>query len=374
MSAGPMSRYRELVEQGRITADPAQRAAVEKLQLLHMRLQGYEPSRRKKVALGWLGFGRRGVRDESFLTGLYLYGGVGRGKSMLMDLFFEGAPVRPKRRVHFHAFMQEVQIGLQVARESNVTDPIGPVSDEIAEGATLLCFDEFHVTDIADAMILGRLFEALFARGVVIVATSNRAPEALYENGLNRQLFLPFIALLSRKMDVHELEGVADHRQGRAAVEQRYFQPLGPAAQAGMDAAFAREVNGAEIGPASILVRRRQVVIPRAAGKTGRAGFADLCEKALGPADYLAIARRFETFFLDGVPHLDPARYDQAKRLVTLIDALYEGRVKFYASAEAAPEAIFTKGEGAFEFARTASRLAEMQGADWPDGQAGAAC
>ena len=167
MSAGPMPRYRELVEQGRIQADPAQRAAVEKLQLLHMRLAGYDPARGKKVALGWLGFGRKAARQDRSLAGLYIYGGVGRGKSMLMDLFFEAAPVTPKRRVHFHAFMQEVHVGIHIARKSNVRDPIKPVADEIAEGATLLCFDEFQVTDITDAMILGRLFEALFARGVV---------------------------------------------------------------------------------------------------------------------------------------------------------------------------------------------------------------
>jgi cell division protein ZapE len=366
MSDGPMPRYRELVAEGRIRADPAQRAAVEKLQILHMRLAGYDPSRRKKVALGWLGFGRKAARQDRFLTGLYIYGGVGRGKSMLMDLFFEGAPVNPKRRVHFHAFMQEVQVGLQIARESNVQDPLRPVADEVAEGATLLCFDEFQVTDIADAMILGRLFEALFARGVVIVATSNRPPDDLYENGLNRQLFLPFIQLLKENMDVHELEGGADHRQGREVEERRYFSPLGPGARAGMDAAWRREVNGEEIVPLTVSVRGRRVVIPQAADEVGRATFAELCDRPLGPADYLAVAGQFRVFFVDDVPRLGPAKHNQAKRLVTLIDAFYEARVKLYVSADAAPGAIFAQGEGAFEFARTASRLAEMQAAEWP--------
>ncbi len=367
MSDGPMQRYRALVEQGRIRPDPAQRAAVEKLQLLHMRLAGYDPSKRMMVALGWLGFGRKAAKQDKFLTGLYLYGGVGRGKSMLMDVFFDGAPVTPKRRVHFHAFMQEVQVGLQIARESNVRDPLRPVADEIAEGATLLCFDEFQVTDIADAMILGRLFEALFARGVVIVATSNRAPDELYKNGLNRQVFLPFIGLLKENMDVHELEGDSDHRQGRDAGEQRYFSPLGTAARAGMDAAWAQEIDGEDVAPLTVSVRGRRITIPEAAEEVGRASFADLCATPLGPADYLAIARQFRVFFLDDVPRLGQAKHNEAKRLVTLIDAFYEARVKLYLSADAPAGDIFTEGEGAFEFARTASRLAEMQAAGWPD-------
>jgi cell division protein ZapE len=366
-----MPRYRELVEQGRIRADPAQRAAVEKLQLLHMRLAGYDPARRKKVALGWLGFGRKAARQDKDLAGLYIYGGVGRGKSMLMDLFFEGAPVTPKRRVHFHAFMQEVQVGIQIARESNVADPIRPVADEIAEGATLLCFDEFQVTDITDAMILGRLFEALFERGVVIVATSNRAPDELYKDGLNRQVFLPFIAMLKDKLDVHELEGPVDHRQGAEIPgpgERRYFSPLGPRARAAMDAAWLRRINGEQAAPLTVSVRGRRIVIPEAAEDAGRASFAALCETPLGPGDYLEIAARFHTFFLDDVPRLGWTRHNEARRFVTLIDALYEARVRLYCSADAAPDELFVAGEGAFEFARTASRLVEMQGARWPDG------
>jgi cell division protein ZapE len=361
-----MPRYRELVEQGRIRPDPAQRAAVEKLQLLHMRLAGYDPSHRKKVALGWLGFGRKAAKQDKLLSGLYIYGGVGRGKSMLMDLFFEQAPVTPKRRVHFHAFMQEVHVGIHVARESNVRDPVKPVADEIAEGATLLCFDEFQVTDIADAMVLGRLFEALLAKGVVVVATSNRPPDELYRNGLNRQLFLPFIAMLKERLDVHELGGPTDYRQGQAGDEARYFSPLGARARAGMDAAWAREVDGEAGAPLTVSVRGRRIVIPRAAEEAGRASFADLCEKPLGPGDYLEIARQFRVFFLDDIPRLAEARHNEAKRLVTLIDAFYEGRVKLFCSADAPPDALFTAGEGAFEFARTASRLAEMQGAGWP--------
>jgi cell division protein ZapE len=372
MTSGPMGRYRELVEQGRIRPDPAQRAAVEKLQLLHMRLAGYDPSRGKKVALGWLGFGRKAARQDKALTGLYIYGGVGRGKSMLMDVFFEGAPVTPKRRVHFHAFMQEVHVGIHIARESNVIDPIRPVADEIAEGATLLCFDEFQVTDITDAMILGRLFEALFARGVVVVATSNRPPDDLYSNGLNRQVFLPFIAMLKERLDIHELAGPTDYRrdlgrQGLGQEEARYFSPLGAQARAAMDAAWAREADGHTGAPLTVSVRGRRIVIPQAAEEVARASFADLCERPLGPGDYLEIARQFRVFFLDDIPRLAEAKHNEARRLVTLVDALYEARVKLYCSADAPPEGLFAAGEGAFEFARTASRLAEMQGPGWPD-------
>ena len=243
------------------------------------------------------------------------------------------------------------------------------MADEVAEGATLLCFDEFQVTDITDAMILGRLFEALFAKGVVVVATSNRPPDDLYKDGLNRQVFLPFIEMLKEKVDVHELASAADYRQGLdSGREQRYFQPLGEDARAAMDAAWRRETGGEEDAALTVSVRGRRIVIPRAVDEAGRASFADLCEKPLGPADYLAIARQFRVLFLDGIPRLARAKRNEAKRLVTLIDACYEARVKLYCSADAAPDALYAEGEGAFEFARTASRLVEMQSAGWPDG------
>lgn len=365
MVTGPMPRYRALISAGEIYADPEQRAAVEKLQLLHMRLQDYDPSAGKKVALGWLGFGRKAAKQDKALTGLYMYGGVGRGKSMLMDLFYDGAPVRPKRRVHFHAFMQEVHVGVHIARESNVKDPIANVANEVAESATLLCFDEFQVTDITDAMILGRLFEALFARGVVIVATSNRPPDDLYKDGLNRQNFVPFIQMLKERVDVHELDSAVDYRQGRETGTAVYFAPLGTTASSQMDAAWAVEIGDEEPGPLTLSVRGRRIRIPQAAEDVGRARFSDLCEVPLGPADYLALAEQFRVFFLDDIPRLSWAKHNEAKRFVTLVDALYEAKAKFYCSADAPPETLYTEGKGAFEFERTASRLAEMQSEEW---------
>jgi len=360
MPDGPMSRYRALVAEGTIHADPAQRAAVEKLQLLYMRLEGYNPAVGKKVALGWLGFGRKAARADKALTGIYMFGGVGRGKSMLMDLFFEAAPVKRKRRVHFHAFMAEIHVGIHIARESNVDDPVSYVADEVAEGAWLLCFDEFQVSDITDAMILGRLFEALFARGVVVVATSNRPPDDLYREGLNRQLFLPFIQLLKEQVDLVELDSHRDYRLGREGSGARYFTPLGAEARDAMDAAWARETEGESPGPVTLSIHGRRVPIAAATEEAGRASFEDLCERALGPSDYLALAERFRVFFIDAVPCMTWAQNNEAKRFVTLIDALYEAKTRLYISAEGPPETLYTEGKGAFEFARTASRLAEM--------------
>jgi cell division protein ZapE len=365
MIDGPMPRYRELVRSGAIHADPAQRAAVEKLQLLHMRLTDYDPAKGKQVALGWFGFGRKAAKADKALTGLYLFGGVGRGKSMLMDLFFATAPVEPKRRVHFHAFMQEVHAGIHAARKTNVDDPIQPVADAIAAGAVLLCFDEFQVTDITDAMILGRLFEALFARHVVVVATSNRPPDDLYKDGLNRGVFLPFIRMLHDRVDLVELDTPVDYRQGLDDAGCSYFTPLGPVASAGMDAAWRRETGGEPSTPLTLSIHGRRIRITQATEDAGRASFGELCENPLGPSDYLAIAGRFAAFFIDGIPRLGWSQNNEAKRFVTLIDAFYEARVRLYCSAEVLPAQIYTEGKGGFEFDRTVSRLTEMQSADW---------
>ncbi len=363
MTAGPMALYRARVAEGSLDADPAQRRAVEKLQLLAMRLADYQPAKPKRVGIGFFGWGRDRL-EEKPIPGLYLYGGVGRGKSMLMDLFFESAPVAPKRRVHFHAFMQEIHRGIAAARARGTTDPVRPVADAVADGATLLCFDEMQITDITDAMLVGRLFERLFERGVVIVTTSNRAPDELYKNGLNRNLFLPFIALIEDRLEVHELASATDHRLDRLGGAVVYHAPLGPAATAALDAAWERLARGPG-QPLTLTVHGRPVTLPEYRNGVARAAFAELCGKPLGPADYLAVAEAVEVLLLDDVPVLSRARNDEAKRFVTLIDALYEAKVRLICAAAAEPDALYAEGEGAFEFVRTASRLHEMRSADW---------
>ena len=363
MTDGPMALYRRRVAEGALDADPAQRLAVEKLQLLAMRLADYNPAKPKRVGLGLFGWGRDRL-EEKPVPGLYLYGGVGRGKSMLMDLFFETAPVSPKRRVHFHAFMQEVHAGIAKARATGVTDPVRPVADAVADSATLLCFDEMQITDITDAMLVGRLFERLFERGTVVVTTSNRAPDELYKDGLNRQLFLPFIALIKERLEVHQLESATDHRLDRLQGAPVYLAPLGPAATAALDADWQKLARGPG-EPLALTVHGRTVTLPAWRNGVGRASFADLCGRPLGPADYLAIAEAVEVLILDDVPLLSPARNNEAKRFVTLVDALYEAKVRLIVSAAAEPDALYPEGEGAFEFQRTASRLHEMRSAGW---------
>ncbi|MGR3721810.1 cell division protein ZapE [Abyssibius alkaniclasticus] len=363
MTDGPMSRYRDLVATGRLRDDPGQRLAVEKLQLLHRRLEGYDPRRPRRVGLALFGWGRERI-TASDIPGLYLFGGVGRGKSMLMDLFFEGAPVDKKRRVHFHAFMQSVHAEIAKARARGTSDPILPVADAIAESAALLCFDEMQISDITDAMIVGRLFERLFAAGVIVVTTSNRAPDDLYKDGLNRQLFLPFIEQIKARLEVHHLESPFDHRQNRMAGARLYISPLGPEATAALDAAWD-DLAG---GPGDVLELARPGRLLRLAAfrnGVGRDSFENLCGAALGPGDYLALADALRVLVLDDIPLLGRANNNEAKRFVTLIDALYEARVRLVASAAAEPDELYPDGAGAFEFQRTASRLSEMRSADW---------
>lgn len=363
MSIGPMARYRELVAAGMLRDDPGQRSTVEKLQLLHSRLQDYDPRRPRRIGLALFGWGRERI-TSSEIPGLYLFGGVGRGKSMLMDLFFEGAPVKHKRRVHFHGFMQEVHAEIARARAAGSSDPIIPVAERIADAATLLCFDEMQINDITDAMIVGRLFERLFAAGVIVVTTSNRAPDDLYKNGLNRQLFLPFIATIKARLEVHHLESPQDHRQNRIAGDKLYVCPLGPDATAALDAAW----NRLAAGPGEVLALARPGRVLRLSSfrnGVARESFANLCSAALGPGDYLAIADALRVLILDDIPLLGPANNNEAKRFVTLIDALYEGNVRLFVSAAAEPDELYPEGTGAFEFQRTASRLSEMRSEDW---------
>ena len=365
MSDGLLPIYRARVASGELRDDSAQRLAVEKLQLLHNRLQGYEASAPKKVRLGFFGWGRDTL-EERRVPGLYIYGGVGRGKSMLMDLFFETAPVARKERVHFHAFMQGVHKGIFDARKTDHDDPILPVADDIAARAHLLCFDEMQITDITDAMIVGRLFERLFDRGVVVVATSNRHPDDLYKDGLNRHLFLPFISILKDSLEVHELNSVTDHRQARLRGMKVYHTPLGPDATAALDAAWGALAGGQ--GHSLLLPRPgRDLTLACHLNGVTRESFASLCEAPLGPGDYLEIAEVSRVLILDDIPLLSREKNNEAKRFVTLIDALYEARTRLICSAAAEPDDLYKEGAGAFEFERTASRLTEMRSADWTE-------
>jgi len=363
---GPLPRYRAMQRAGALAHDFAQELAAEKLQSLHHALKHYRLNQAERG--GWrerLGLTRR--REMEAPQGLFIFGPVGRGKSMLMDLFFATAPIEEKRRVHFHAFMIEVQETLHRWRQKKAKqdDVIGALADKIAGEATLLCFDEFHVTNIADAMILGRLFEALFERGVVVVATSNWEPDELYKDGLQRDRFLPFIALIKEKLDVLELDAARDYRLQCIKDLRAYHHPLGDLAARNMREAFHRLTGGAEPRPDSLIVQERRLTVARQAEGVAWFDFEELCARPLGAADYLAIATHFNTVLIDGVPRLSPDLRDQARRFVNLIDALYEHRTTTIIAAEVAPERLYPAGDGSFEFERTVSRLSEMQSVDY---------
>jgi len=362
-----ITAYRQKLSAGEIKPDDAQAGAVQALSRLEGELN----------ALAEPGFGLALFRKPKAPQGVYLWGPVGRGKSMLMDLFFDSAPVARKRRVHFQAFMAEVhglvgewRNGDAAARRvrfghAKGDDPIAPVAQHIVDQARLLCFDEFQVTDIADAMILGRLFEALFELGVVLVATSNRPPDELYKDGLNRQLFAPFITLLKSKVALVAVRGPEDYRLDRLRETALYFSPIDAASEAAFDRLWIALLDGAAETGATVEVLGRKIRLPRAAGGQLRASFNSLCAAALGPQDYLAVAHQFHTVFLEAVPILTPERRNEARRLVDLIDTLYEARARLVVLAAAEPDALYPTGDGAFEFERTASRLHEMRSASW---------
>jgi cell division protein ZapE len=345
--------YGALLAKGAIAADPAQSQCVAKLGELSASLDRW---RRRRNGLAGL-FGRA----EPSPRGLYIFGRVGRGKTMLMDLFFETVPFRRKRRAHFHEFMADVHDRLAVARQSVPGDPIAHVAEAIAAKTGLLCFDELHVTDIADAMILGRLFKALMEAQIVVVATSNMPPRELYRNGLNRQLFVPFIELIEERMDIAELAAARDYRLEKLAGKPLYFTPVDAEAEAAMDRLWAELSGGQPGAPADLDVKGRTLRVPLAAMGLARFTFAGLCEQPLGTLDYLALAQQFHTVFIDAIPVMTPGRREVARRFVNLIDTLYDNRVGLVASAAAEPDGLYPKGDVHFLFERTVSRLTEMR-------------
>jgi cell division protein ZapE len=366
MTTSITARYAAGVAAGRVERDAAQVAVVDRLARLEERIVEYRLAR-KSSSLGWLFAARR--KKETLLKGLYIYGDVGRGKTMLMDLFFEASPVQRKRRVHFHEFMIDVHDRVHGFRQQMKVgeyadeDPIALTAKELAREAWLLCFDEFHVTDIADAMILGRLFAQLFERGVVVVATSNVAPRELYQDGLNRALFVPFIDMLETHMDIVRLSSRTDFRLEKLAGKPVWCVPVDGAADAALDDAWLRLTAGNGGVPLELALKGRTVHVPRAAMGVARFSFHDLCEQPLAASDYLRIAREYHTIVLDRVPVMTFDNRNAAKRFIILIDTLYDLNVKLIASADAEPDLLYRGDEGfeAQEFKRTASRLIEMR-------------
>ncbi|TNE62496.1 MAG: cell division protein ZapE [Alphaproteobacteria bacterium] len=384
---GPLAAYDDLIGAGEVRPDADQRRVLGYLDRLYEELLDYPEiagrgpglsirSWRLSQLFRWSG------GDKNPPKGIYLYGGVGRGKSMLMDLFYEVAPVKAKKRVHFHEFMLDVHARLKEWRSldakgraarggrASEDDPIPPVARQIALEATLLCFDEMQVTDIADAMVLGRLYKELLDRGVVIVATSNRVPDDLYKGGLNRQLFLPFIDRIKEAFHVVPLDGPTDYRYDRLKGVDTYYVPVNEETTAKLSEAFFRltdrDVADRDKVPSETLtVQGRTLLVPKAARGVAVFSFKRLCANALGAADYLAIARAYHTVIMVAIPQLGPEKRNEAKRFVTFIDALYEHGVKFLCSAEAPPDQLYLAGDGHFEFERTVSRLMEMQSEDY---------
>ena len=363
-----MSRIRKaydaLVASGELRPDPAQAAVADRLDLLAWRLE--QPARKPGI-LGKLFGGNAAAAPQ----GLYLWGGVGRGKSMLMDLFFTHVAVEPRKRIHFHQFMLETHARIFAQRQADPGDPIPAVAKSWCEEAKLLCFDELQVTNIADAMILSRLFTALLASGVTVVATSNRPPADLYKDGLSRELFLPFIALIERELQVIPLDGPTDYRLHRMGGMPTYYSPNGPEATKALSELFFRLTDfpvedRAHVPSAELDVGGGRILqVPKSLKGVAVFSFRKLCGEARGAADYLAVARAYHTVILVGVPKLGPENRNEASRFVTLIDALYEWRCKLLIAADAPPEQLYEQGDGRFEFERTVSRLMEMQSADY---------
>ena len=366
MTDGPLTRYRAMVASGELKPDPAQELAAEKLNSLHHALQSYKPRSGKA---GWRArFGLAGRKDaDPPPQGLYLYGGVGVGKSMLMDLLAHALPHRSER-LHFHELMRDIHAEVHLQRQmpgNDAGDPLPGIADAIAEGITVLCLDEMEVRDIADAMIVARVFARLFERGLVVVTTSNRHPDDLYKHGLQREKFLPFIDLLKEKLDLLQLEARQDYRLGRILGDTVFHTPNDSAARRALDETWNRLTDDAEPLASSLTVKGRKIVIPAAAHGVARMPFADLCETPMGASDYLALASEYSTLIVDDIPALGPDKRDVARRFVTLVDALYEHRSVLVCSAATPPDRIYDGDDWKFEFQRTVSRLVEMQAEDY---------
>lgn len=363
-------QLKSLTVSGSLQVDSAQMEVAGCLDRVLAELKQRRPAA-KSSALGWLFANRKKPTDAT--KGLYIHGSVGRGKTMLMDMFFALAPCKRKRRAHFHEFMADVHNRIALHRqrlkngETKQADPVPPVAADLFAEAELLCFDEFTVTDIADAMILSRLFSELFSKGCILVATSNVEPDNLYRDGLNRGLFLPFIDLLKRHLDIVTLDSPTDYRMEKLDSQPVYLTPIDARTDMAMDASWAHALHGRKAQPTDIAMKGRKIHVPLAADRMARFSFADLCERPLGAADFLAVAERFDTIFLDHVPLLGPEKRNQTKRFIILVDTLYDQGVRLYVTAAAMPEELLTerKGTEGFEFDRTVSRLFEMRSAEY---------
>ena len=361
----PLGVYQTLIESGKLKTDVSQEIGAKKLQDLYESVESHQHTK-DKWKMGWKKFLRIRQPNTETPRGLYIHGPVGRGKSMLMDLFFNSSKVKEKRRVHFHEFMLEVQERLTKERNTKKReDPLMAVASDIADSTWLMCFDEFHVVNIADAMILSRLFQKLFERGVVVIATSNTSPQELYKNGLQRDRFLPFIDLICDHLDVFDIDTGIDFRLDRLKGQPVYYSPLGNTSTEKLNRAFEALTDNDPTTEVELTVLGRKIIVSKAAHGVARFSFDELCRTPRSAADFLKIANRFHTIMIDGIPKLHAEEREVAKRFVVLIDSLYEKKVNLFASAETEPSKIYSSGDVTFEFQRTISRLIEMQADDY---------